>query len=182
VLYSKLQLLLNRSLLGKKRWNCRCCQEGIPHEHVDLPLPVSVEAQGSAYLLVTEKFCLQLFINPQGATGVMEWVITELLSFRNECTLAGDLNAKHRFWNSAVSNPSGEKLSRHSVRLITPTREMEKCWILWSIRISGFHMSLSLIFWTQITYQQHSKSWITLELQNSRNHSKNSQIRYGFKA
>jgi hypothetical protein len=24
--------------------------------------------------------------------------------------LAGDLNAKHPFWNSAVSNPSGEKL------------------------------------------------------------------------
>jgi hypothetical protein len=24
--------------------------------------------------------------------------------------LAGDLNAKHQFWNSAVSNPSGEKL------------------------------------------------------------------------
>jgi endonuclease/exonuclease/phosphatase family metal-dependent hydrolase len=24
--------------------------------------------------------------------------------------LAGDLNAKHPFWNSAISNPSGEKL------------------------------------------------------------------------
>jgi hypothetical protein len=24
--------------------------------------------------------------------------------------LAGDLNAKHPFWNSRVSNPSGEKL------------------------------------------------------------------------
>jgi hypothetical protein len=36
--------------------------------------------------------------------------ITELLSFRRKSILAGDLNAKHPFWNSAVSNPSGEKL------------------------------------------------------------------------
>jgi hypothetical protein len=28
----------------------------------------------------------------------------------NKCILAGDLNAEHPFWNSAVSNPSGEKL------------------------------------------------------------------------
>jgi hypothetical protein len=36
--------------------------------------------------------------------------ITELLSFRRKSILAGDLNAKHPFWNSRVSNPSGEKL------------------------------------------------------------------------
>jgi endonuclease/exonuclease/phosphatase family metal-dependent hydrolase len=35
---------------------------------------------------------------------------TELLSFRHKCILAGDLNAKHPSWNSAVSNPSGQKL------------------------------------------------------------------------
>jgi hypothetical protein len=34
--------------------------------------------------------------------------------------------------------------------------EMEMCWILWSIRISSFHISPSLIFWTQTTYQQYS--------------------------
>jgi hypothetical protein len=33
----------------------------------------------------------------------------ELLSFRHKSILAGDLNAKHPFSNSAVSNPSGEK-------------------------------------------------------------------------
>jgi hypothetical protein len=37
--------------------------------------------------------------------------ITELLSFRRKCILAGDQNAKHPFWNSAVSNPSDEELS-----------------------------------------------------------------------
>jgi hypothetical protein len=35
--------------------------------------------------------------------------VTELLSFRRKSIMAGDLNAKHTFWNSAVSNPSGEK-------------------------------------------------------------------------
>jgi hypothetical protein len=34
--------------------------------------------------------------------------ITKLLSFRRNAILAGDLNAKHPLWNSAVSNPSGE--------------------------------------------------------------------------
>jgi hypothetical protein len=36
--------------------------------------------------------------------------ITKLLSFRHKSILAGDLIAKHQFWNSAVSKPSGEKL------------------------------------------------------------------------
>jgi hypothetical protein len=36
--------------------------------------------------------------------------ITELLSFRPKSIVAGDLNAKNPFWDSAVSNPSGDKL------------------------------------------------------------------------
>jgi hypothetical protein len=36
--------------------------------------------------------------------------ITELLSFICKSILTGDLNAKYSFWNSAVPNPSGEKL------------------------------------------------------------------------
>jgi hypothetical protein len=36
--------------------------------------------------------------------------IAELLSLRLNWILAGDPNAKHPSWNSAVSNPSGEKL------------------------------------------------------------------------
>jgi hypothetical protein len=34
----------------------------------------------------------------------------ELLRFRNKSVLVGDLNAKHPVWNSAASNPSGEKM------------------------------------------------------------------------
>jgi hypothetical protein len=36
--------------------------------------------------------------------------ISELLNFRRKSILAGDLNAKHAFWNSKISNPSGKKL------------------------------------------------------------------------
>jgi hypothetical protein len=36
--------------------------------------------------------------------------IIERLRFRRKSLLAGDLNAKHPFWNSIVSNPSDEKL------------------------------------------------------------------------
>jgi hypothetical protein len=35
--------------------------------------------------------------------------ITELLNFRHKSLVAGDLNAKHSFWNDIVSNPSGLK-------------------------------------------------------------------------
>jgi hypothetical protein len=34
--------------------------------------------------------------------------ITKLLSFSNKLILAGDLNAKHSFWNSNISNSAGE--------------------------------------------------------------------------
>jgi hypothetical protein len=64
--------------------------------------------------------------------------ITELLSFRRKSILAGDLNAKHPFWNSAVSNSSGEKLlslfdeqilkfQLHNAKLTIPPREMVTC-------------------------------------------------------
>jgi endonuclease/exonuclease/phosphatase (EEP) superfamily protein YafD len=36
--------------------------------------------------------------------------VSKLLSFRRKSMLAGDLNAKHPFWNSAVSNCSDQKL------------------------------------------------------------------------
>jgi hypothetical protein len=36
--------------------------------------------------------------------------IIELLSFRHKFILTGYLNAKHPFWNSAVSDLSSEKL------------------------------------------------------------------------
>jgi hypothetical protein len=72
--------------------------------------------------------------------------------------LTGDLNAKHPSWNSAVSNPSGEKLLQFfdvsdfeiSAGVMGV---MERYWILWCIRISDSQMSSSLVFWIQITYK-----------------------------
>jgi hypothetical protein len=101
--------------------------------------------------------------------------IAELLNFRNKCILAGDLNAKRPFWNSAVWSPSGQKLlqmqinsksQRHNVRPIDPLRE-----ISWSTRISDSHMSVSQIFWTHTTTSTvpHSGSpwnWKTLGATN----------------
>jgi hypothetical protein len=39
-----------------------------------------------------------------------EAVISEIISYKRKSILAGDLNAKHPFWNSEISNLSGEKL------------------------------------------------------------------------
>jgi hypothetical protein len=77
--------------------------------HVDLPPLISVEATGVCIPIGNQE-------NLQAAVYKSPWRtwtdadITELLSFRHKCTLAGDLNAKHPSWNSAVSNPSGHKL------------------------------------------------------------------------
>jgi hypothetical protein len=65
---------------------------------------------GAAYWLIAViyQYYLQFYKYPGRA-----WIdadITELLSFRRKSILSGDMNAKHPFWNSSVSNPSGEKL------------------------------------------------------------------------
>jgi hypothetical protein len=54
-------------------------------------------------------YLLQLFIISPGRASSGADVI-ELLNFRCKFILAGDLNPKHQFWNSKISNPSGEKL------------------------------------------------------------------------
>jgi hypothetical protein len=82
---------------------------GISHKHVDLPPLVSVEATwvcipigNSVVLLAT------VYKSPGRAWSDTD--ISELLSFRPKFILAGDLNDQNPFWNSAVSNPSGDKL------------------------------------------------------------------------
>jgi hypothetical protein len=101
--------------------------------------------------------------------------ITKLLSFRNKSISVGDLNAKHPCWNSALSNSSCEKFcncfmymisksQRHRAYLTPPLLEMVMYWVLLFSRISESHVSLSLISWTQITYQYYSTYWIMLQL------------------
>jgi hypothetical protein len=89
--------------------------------------------------------------------------ITELLSFRSKSILAGDLNAKHPFWNSVVSKPSGEKLmdlfdlsafeiSASQCSTHSPAGNVDVLDILVH-KYSERQILLSLIFWTQNTYQ-----------------------------
>jgi hypothetical protein len=81
----------------------------IPHNHVDLPPLISVEATGVCIPIGNSEILLASVYKSPGRAWT-DADIMELLSFRRKAILAGDLNAKHPFWNSAVSNTSGEKL------------------------------------------------------------------------
>jgi hypothetical protein len=84
-------------------------RKGIPHNHIDLPPLVSVEGTGVCRPIGN---CEVLLAAVHRSPGYVrsDVDITELLSFRCKSILACDLNAAHPFWNSTVSNPSGEKL------------------------------------------------------------------------
>jgi hypothetical protein len=84
-------------------------RKGIPHNHVDLPPLISIEATGVCIPIGNSEILLAAVYKSPG----LAWInvdITKLLSLRKKCILAGDMNAKHPFWNSRVSNPSGKKL------------------------------------------------------------------------
>jgi hypothetical protein len=81
----------------------------VSHSYVDLPLLVSVEATGVCIHIGNIKVLLAaVYKSPCRAWNNAD--ITKLLSFRRKSILAGALNAKHPFWNTAVANLSGEKL------------------------------------------------------------------------
>jgi hypothetical protein len=84
-------------------------KKGIPHNHVDLPPLISIEATG-VYIPAGNSDVLLAALYKSPGRAWSDADISELLSFRCKSILAGDLNAKHPFWNNAVSNPSGEKL------------------------------------------------------------------------
>jgi hypothetical protein len=70
---------------------------------------VSVEATGVCVSFGNNEVLLAAVYESTGRAWSGADII-ELLSFRRKSILAGDLNAKHPFWNSIVSNPSGVKL------------------------------------------------------------------------
>jgi hypothetical protein len=94
---------------GRKGGTAVAVKKGISHTHVDLPPFVSVEATGVCIPIGNKEILLAAVYKYLGRTW-SDADIAELLSLRHKCILAGDLNAKHPSWNSAVSNPSGEKL------------------------------------------------------------------------
>jgi hypothetical protein len=76
---------------------------------VDLPTLVSVQATEVCIPIGNSEVLLAAVYKSPGCAW-SDADITELFSFRPKSILAGYLNAKTPFWNSAVSNPSGDKL------------------------------------------------------------------------
>jgi hypothetical protein len=94
---------------GRNGGTAVAVRKDIPQNHVDLPPLVSVEATGVCIPIDNcEELLAAVYKSPGRAWNDVD--ITELLRFRHKFILVGDLNAKHPFWNSAVSNPSGKKL------------------------------------------------------------------------
>jgi hypothetical protein len=84
-------------------------RRGVPYNHVDLPSLVSVEATGVCILIGnSEVLFASVCKSPSCAWNDAD--ITDLFSLKRKSILTGDLNAKRQFWNSAASDPSGEKL------------------------------------------------------------------------
>jgi hypothetical protein len=96
---------------GRKVRTAIVIRNDIPHNHVDLPSLVSTEA--TEICVPTGNMCSEVLFAAVCKSPGHAWNdagITELLSFRRKSLLAGDLNAKHPFWSSVVSNPSGTRL------------------------------------------------------------------------
>jgi hypothetical protein len=94
---------------GRKGGTAVAVRKGIPHSPVDLRPLISVEATGICIPIGKKEILLAAVYKSPGRTW-SDADIAELLSLRDKCILAGDLNAKHLSWNSTVSKPSGEKL------------------------------------------------------------------------
>jgi hypothetical protein len=96
---------------GKKGGTAVAVRKGMPQNHADLPPLMSIEATDVCIPIGNNEILLaDLYRSPGRAWSDAD--ITELLSFRKKFILACDLNAKHQAWNSRISNPSGEKLSK----------------------------------------------------------------------
>jgi hypothetical protein len=93
---------------GRKGGTAVAVRKGIPYNHVDLPLLVSVDATGVCIPIGNSEILLAAVYKSPGRAWC-DADITELLSFRPISILAGDLNGRNPFWNSALSNPSGDK-------------------------------------------------------------------------
>jgi hypothetical protein len=81
---------------GRKGGTPNAVRKGIPHNHVDLPPLISVEATGVCIPTGNSKVLLADVYKSSGRAWI-DTDIIELLSFRRISILAGDLNAKPHF-------------------------------------------------------------------------------------
>jgi exonuclease III len=94
---------------GRKGGIAVAVRKGFPHNQVDLQPLVSVEATGVCIPIgYSELLLAAVYKSPCRTWNDAD--IIEFLSFRRKSILAGYLNAKLPFCNSAISNPSDEKL------------------------------------------------------------------------
>jgi hypothetical protein len=100
--------------------------------HVDRHPPlISVEATGVCIPIGNNEL-LFAAVNKSPGRPWGDADIIELLGFQRKTILAGDLKAKHQFWNSSVSSPfwncstkMNSKFQHHNVPLIIPLLKME---------------------------------------------------------
>jgi hypothetical protein len=135
----------------------------IPYTYVDLPPLLSIEII-EVFVLIVNTEILLAAVYKYSKRVLSETDITQFLGVTNKSNMAADLNAKHAIWNSQASKPSDMKQlglsvtrssesQRHNALLITFLTVGVMLWTLWSITISNCQRPLSLISWTQITYQ-----------------------------
>jgi hypothetical protein len=94
---------------GRKAGTADAVRKAVPHNHVYLAPLASAEATVVCIPIGNSEVLLTSVYKSLGRAW-SDSDITELLSFRRRSILAGDMNAKHTFWNSGVSNLSDEKL------------------------------------------------------------------------
>jgi hypothetical protein len=89
---------------GRKGGTAVAVRKGIPHSHADLPHLVLVEATGVCIPIGnSEVLLVDVYKFPDRIWSDAD--IIELLSLRRKSILSCDMNAKHPFWNSIVSDP-----------------------------------------------------------------------------
>jgi hypothetical protein len=81
---------------GRKGETAVAFRRGIPHNHVDLPCLVSVEATGVCIRIGNSEMLLAVVYKIPGPSW-NDADITKLLNFRPKSILADDLNAKITF-------------------------------------------------------------------------------------
>jgi hypothetical protein len=149
---------------GRKGGTAVAIRKSIPHNHADQPPPlVSVEGTGVCIPFVNYVVILAaVYKSPMLA---LEYYGHRL---KRKRILAGDVNDKHSFWNSLVSNPLGEEflellhknefeISGHRAPPITAERNGDILDIVVhkNIALQGSTVLpfILVISWTQITYQ-----------------------------
>jgi hypothetical protein len=93
---------------GRKGRTATAIRKGIPHNHADITLLVSIKANGACIPNGSSEVLLAaVYKSPGHAWNDVDIIV--LLSFRHKLLLE-DPDPKHPFRNSIVSNPSSVKL------------------------------------------------------------------------